>query len=140
LGVIVEAELRLIARPEGFFSGIAFFSDDTDLQRFVTSAKEASFTNRANGVDDGVDATLIEYFDDRALRFISEKFPETPAGMAGAVFFEQETTAATEDHLLEQWNEMLESHNADLERSWFTTNDQDRAKMREFRHALPLAV
>jgi len=83
---------------------------------------------------------LIEYFDEEALKFISEKFPETPAGMAGAIFFEQETTADNEDGLLEQWNELLEKHNADLERSWFTTNEQDREKMREFRHALPVSV
>ena len=33
-----------------------------------------------------------------------------------------------------------EKHNADLERSWFTTNEQDREKMRAFRHALPVTV
>ncbi|MEO7660246.1 MAG: FAD-linked oxidase C-terminal domain-containing protein, partial [Pyrinomonadaceae bacterium] len=72
--------------------------------------------------------------------FISEKFPETPGGMAGAIFFEQETSAESEEQLLEKWNELLESHGADLERSWFTTNDQDREKMRDFRHALPVSV
>jgi D-lactate dehydrogenase (cytochrome) len=87
-----------------------------------------------------LDATLVEYFDDRALKFISGKFPETPSNMAGAIFFEQETTAESEDTLLEQWNNLLEKHNADLERSWFTTNEQDREKMRAFRHALPVGV
>ncbi|MEP7148142.1 MAG: FAD-binding oxidoreductase [Acidobacteriota bacterium] len=88
----------------------------------------------------GLDATLVEYFDDRALKFISEKFPEVPDGVAGAIFFEQETSAANEDALLEQWNELLEKHNADIDRSWFTTSEQDREKMREFRHALPVSV
>jgi len=60
--------------------------------------------------------------------------------MAGAIFFEQETTAETEDRLFKQWNELLEKHRADLERSWFTTNEADREKMRAFRHALPVAV
>src|SRR5213075_2940931 len=77
---------------------------------------------------------------DRALEFISEKFPETPSRVAGAIFFEQETRSETEDALFEQWNELLEKHDADLERSWFTTNDQDREKMRAFRHALPVSV
>jgi len=44
-----------------------------------------------------LDATLLEYFDAQALKFISEKFPETPSGMAGAIFFEQETNAENED-------------------------------------------
>jgi len=87
-----------------------------------------------------VSASLIEYFDDRALRFIAEKFPETPGGMAGAVFFEQETNAENEDALLETWNQILEKHNADIDASWFTTTEQDREKMRAFRHALPVAV
>ena len=87
-----------------------------------------------------IEASLLEYFDDNALKFISEKFPETPSGMAGAIFFEQETTAEREDSILESWNSLLEKHNADLERSWFATNEQDREKMRAFRHALPVSV
>ena len=140
LCVITEIELSLLPKPEGFFSGIVFFPDEEDLLAFVGSAKYQSFENRASQMADGIDATLIEYFDANALKFISEKFPETPDGMAGAVFFEQETTAETEDRLFEQWNELLEKHNANLDRSWFTTTEQDREKMRAFRHALPVSV
>ena len=87
-----------------------------------------------------LDATLLEYFDAQALKFISEKFPETPDGMAGAIFFEQETDAENEDAVFEGWNSLLEKHDADIDRSWFATNDQDREKMRAFRHALPVSV
>jgi len=144
LAVITEIELRLLAKPEGFFSGIVFFEDGAGLVRFVDEARRRSLAGRkdraaAHG-SDNVDATLLEYFDDRALRFISEKFPDTPYGMAGAIFFEQETTPDKEDSLFEQWNDLLEKHGACMERSWFTTNDQDREKMREFRHALPVSV
>ncbi|MFM9903878.1 MAG: FAD-binding oxidoreductase [Pyrinomonadaceae bacterium] len=154
LGVIVEIELALLPKPEGFFSGIVFFKNEADLLAFVDEAKTLSRANRPlrtttpsaeaaatppkQGGEFG--ASLVEYFDANALKFISEKFPETPGGMAGAIFFEQETTADNEDALLEHWNELLETHNADLERSWFTTNEQDREKMREFRHALPVTV
>ena len=144
LGVVTEIELSLLPKPEGFFSGIVFFAGDSDLLAFVDAAREASFASRKNPVaiapSSDMDAALIEYFDDNALRFITEKFPETPDGMAGAIFFEQETTSNSEDTLLENWNELFEKHNADLERSWFTTNDQDREKMRAFRHALPVSV
>lgn len=87
-----------------------------------------------------IEASVLEYFDANALRLISKKFPETPGDVVGAVFFEQETTATNEDQIFEAWNDLLEKHNADLERSWFTTNEQDREKMRAFRHALPVAV
>lgn len=145
LGVITQIELRLLAKPEGFFSGIVFFPEVARLLAFVDETVRLSFGARKDPVAAAkgthrMDATLLEYFDDRALRFISEKFPETPDGMAGAIFFEQETTAENEDALFEQWNDLLEKYGADLDRSWFTTNDQDREKMREFRHALPVSV
>ncbi len=144
LGVITEIELSLLNKPEGFFSGIVFFLDESDLLGFVAEARERSFLSRdesfASAGNANIDATLLEYFDANALDFIAEKFPETPRGMAGAIFFEQETTTETEDALLEAWNALLERYNANLERSWFTTTEQDREKMRSFRHALPVSV
>ncbi len=165
LGVITEIELKLLSKPESFFSGIVFFENQSHLLSLVdevkadgtrtpSSAIAGSSGEKMSGkviraeaaliADEGVRvpprATLIEYFDANSLKFISEKFPETPPNMAGAIFFEQETTADNEDALLAAWNDLLEKHNADLERSWFTTNEQDREKMREFRHALPVAV
>ena len=164
LGVITEIELKILRKPDGVFSGIVFFERHLDLLAFVDEVRELSFSARArsvaafttpsaaqnaSGIHPSLDkegrsgvvaASLLEYFDDRALSFISEKFPETPTGMAGAIFFEQETTAENEDVLLEQWNELLEKQNADLDRSWFTTTEQDREKMRAFRHALPVSV
>ena len=134
-------------KPEGFFSGIVFFQKAEDLLSFVDEAREISFESRLGANPQSqipnpksVDASHIEYFDANALQFIAERFPETPSGMAGAIFFEQETTADNEDALFEQWNELLEKHNADVDRSWFTTTEQDREKMREFRHALPVSV
>ncbi|MEP7075846.1 MAG: FAD-binding oxidoreductase [Acidobacteriota bacterium] len=140
LGVITEIELSLMPKPQGFFSGIIFFSKQGELLNFVNAARDLSFANRSLKTANSLDASLIEYFDDRALKFISERFPETPTDAAGAIFFEQETTADSEEDLLESWNALLERHGADLDRSWFTTNDQDREKMREFRHSLPVAV
>jgi D-lactate dehydrogenase (cytochrome) len=142
LGVITEIELSLLAKPEGFFSGIVFFKRHEDLMVFVEAAKESSFAARTRRQGAGVplDASLLEYFDDRALSFIAERFPETPERMAGAIFFEQETTAENEDGLLEAWNALLEKHNAEIDASWFTTTEQDREKMRAFRHALPVSV
>ena len=165
LGVIVEIELSLLPKPGGFFSGIVFFEREADLLGFVNAVKGMSFAGcnaavsaagsaasrsrlRAGRPQDSqrdagvtsIDATLIEYFDDRALKFISEKFPEVPGDMAGAIFFEQETNAENEDSVFEAWNDLLEKHNAAIERSWFATNEQDQEKMREFRHALPVSV
>lgn len=143
LGVITEIELALVTKPVGFFSGVVFFADESDLLSFVDEIKAASYSSRRNQQGfpgAAIDATLVEYFDERSLKFISEKFPYVPDNVSGAIFFEQETSIETEDALLEQWNELLETHHADLDRSWFTTTESDREKMRAFRHALPVSV
>ncbi len=147
LGIITKIKLRVLPKPESFFSGIIFFENETDLLNFIWKVRELSFQNREikdqkpkTKDQNRIDASLLEYFDEKALKFISEKFPEVPENAKGAIFFEQETDAETEDSLLEQWNALLEKSNADLEQSWFTTTEQDREKMRSFRHALPVSV
>lgn len=138
LGVIGEVELSLLPKPESTFSGIVFFADEIDILDFAEHVRAAGHSEFQH--DPVIYASLIEYFDDHALKFISEKFPETPNGMAGAIFFEQETTSETEDAVFEAWNELLEKHNAAIDQSWFATNERDQEKMREFRHALPVSV
>ncbi|MEP7039016.1 MAG: FAD-binding oxidoreductase, partial [Acidobacteriota bacterium] len=140
LGVITEMRVKLLPKPQGFLSGIVFFKNEKDLLDFVEEARRISFETRKERIANSIDATLIEYFDKNSLKFISEKFPEVPEDARCAIFFEQETTIETEDAIFEQWNELLEKHNAELETSWFTTSEQDLEKMREFRHALPVAV
>jgi D-lactate dehydrogenase (cytochrome) len=154
LGVITEIELGLLPKPEGIFSGIVFFKNENDLLNFVNEARKLSFEARNAQIQDSetqiqnpkskiqnsIDASLLEYFDENALKFISEKFPEVPSDAKGAIFFEQETSEETEDALFEEWNALLEKYDADLDASWFTTTERDAAKMREFRHALPVSV
>lgn len=156
LGIVTEIELNLLPKSEGFLSGIVFFENEKDLLNLVSEAREESFSTRRRGdvvtgskekipnlkspISNQIDATVLEYFDEQSLKLIREKFPETPDNMAGAIFFEQETTAENEDELFEKWNELLEKRNADIEQSWFAINEQDLEKMREFRHTLPVAV
>ncbi|MDQ6788281.1 MAG: FAD-binding oxidoreductase [Acidobacteriota bacterium] len=147
LGVITEIELKILPKPKGFLSGIVFFKDEKDLLALAGEARRISFETRNDKIQDSkskiqnqIDAALLEYFDENSLKFIKEKFPEAPKKMAGAIFFEQETTSENEDALFEKWNELLEKHNADVDNSWFTTTEQDLIKMREFRHALPISV
>ncbi len=147
LGIITKLKLKLLEKPKSFFSGIVFFEDENNLLDFVNEARKNSFDARKNGGSNFnsqnselIDASLIEYFDENALKFISEKFPDVPRNAKGAIFFEQETNTENEDKLLEKWNELLEKYNADLDNSWFTTTESDREKLREFRHALPVSV
>ena len=127
LGVICEVEVKLLPKPEGLLSGVVFFADEADVLALVREV-------RAH-----VDARAIEFFDEESLRFLREMYPAIPAEAVAAIFFEQETTAITEDAVLNQWLALLDQHHA-LADSWFATNEQDQAKLREFRHQLPVLM
>ncbi|HEY6218351.1 MAG TPA: FAD-binding oxidoreductase, partial [Pyrinomonadaceae bacterium] len=85
LGVIGEVEVKLLPKPEGLLSGVVFFADEADVLALVREV-------RAH-----VDARAVEFFDEESLRFLREKYPAIPAEAVAAIFFEQETTGATED-------------------------------------------
>jgi D-lactate dehydrogenase (cytochrome) len=146
LGVIVEAELKLLLKPEGLLSGVVFFADEVDLLSFVRDARERSLQNRvrspsvSEGNSGSLDARALEYFDVESLRFLRQKYDTVPETATGAIFFEQETVAATEDEVMNQWLSLLENHHALTDQSWFATNEPDQAKLREFRHALPVLM
>ena len=140
LGVITEIETSLLLKPAGVLSGVVFFKDEADLLAFVRAARELSLRTRADGRDDDVDARALEYFDDESLKFLRTHEPRVPVGAQGAIFFEQETTAETEEKLLTAWLALLEAHRALLDDSWFATDEKDQTRLREFRHQLPVLV
>lgn len=151
LGVIIEAEVRLLPKPEGLLSGVVFFASNESLLAFVAEARSASLKTRqyeqSLGVEasnlrqsSSIDARALEYFDSESLSFLKQKYEAVPAGSVGAVFFEQETTSETEDLLMNKWLALLERHQAMVDESWFATNEQDQEKLREFRHQLPVLM
>jgi D-lactate dehydrogenase (cytochrome) len=91
-------------------------------------------------VTSAIDARALEYFDRESLGFLRQKYEMIPSSAVGAILFEQETTPATEDSLMTEWLGLLERHNALVDSSWFATNEQDHANLREFRHALPVLM
>jgi D-lactate dehydrogenase (cytochrome) len=146
LGVIVEVEVRLLPKPESLLSGVVFFDSEAHLLAFVLEARERSLANRvrspsvSEGNADKLDARALEYFDSESLGFLRRKYPTVPDAAIGAIFFEQETTAANEEQLMTEWLGLLERNHALADESWFATNDQDQTKLREFRHALPVLM
>ena len=159
LGVILEAELKLLPKPDGLLSGVVFFDHEDNLLAFVRDARVRSLANRVRSPTPGspagqpgwggavregnpgqLDARAIEYFDQESLGFLRQKYPNVPEQAIGAIFFEQETTTATEDALMSEWFALLEAHHALADESWFATNEPDQATLREFRHALPVLM
>jgi len=138
LGVVIEVETELLPKPETLLSGVVFFSAEQDVLNFVAEARRQSLENRKQS-QSGLDARALEYFDRESLGFLRQKYPTVPEGAAAAIFFEQETTSQTEDSLMSVWSGLLEKHHA-LVDSWFATNEQDQAQLREFRHQLPVLM
>jgi len=121
-------------------SGVVFFKAESDLLKFVSEARAASLHTRASEDADGIDARALEFFDAESLKFLNAHYSRVPDEAAGAIFFEQETTAETEESLQAAWLELLERHSSMLDDSWFATNEHDRKEMSEFRHRLPVLV
>jgi D-lactate dehydrogenase (cytochrome) len=142
LGVITEIEARLLPVPENVLSGVAFFASEDELLSFVREARARSLRTREGDAEaKGIDARALEYFDDESLRMLRAKYNLVPEqAVGGAIFFEQETTSETEDELMNAWLELLERHGALVDDSWFAVDEKDRARLREFRHQLPVIV
>ncbi len=140
LGVVTEVETSLLLKPEGLLAGIVFFNSEDDLLGFVQKAKELSLQTRRGEPVNTVAARSLEYFDDKSLNFLRRKFTQVPEGAAGAIYFEQEITAAIEEESMTDWLTLLESEKALVDDSWFATNEHDLAQMRDFRHQLPMLI
>ncbi|MCM3900294.1 MAG: FAD-binding oxidoreductase [Pyrinomonadaceae bacterium] len=151
LGVIVEAEVKLLPKPEGLLSGVVFFASNESLLAFVAEARSVSIKTRQFehsveaeggnlGQSSSINARALEYFDKESLSFLKQKYEAVPAGSVGAVFFEQETTTGTEDLLMTEWLGLLERHRALADESWFATTEKDQENLREFRHQLPVLM
>ena len=105
LGVIVEAEVRLLPKPEGLLSGVVFFDDEEDLLGFVREARERSLANRRQKPDRQAEGKSVAISMPARSNistlsrsaFCARNTRPFPTQAVGAIFFEQETTSATED-------------------------------------------
>lgn len=116
LGVVLEAEVKLLPTPAAILAGVVFFPGDSPAIDAVESWRAL----------DGL--RMMEYFDRNSLAFLRRRFPETPESAGAALLIEQE------DGDIDFWAEHAP------EDSWFAASDQDRERFRRFRHALPELV
>jgi len=124
LGVVTEAELRLLPMAKEILAGVVFFASDEDALNAVDRWRaEAS-------------PRMIEYFDRPSLGILRTGFPEIPADAGAALLIEQELKG-DDDPETGRWVERLERDHALLNDSWFGTSSADRDRFRAFRHALP---
>ncbi len=123
LGVVLEAEVRLLPIPRALLAGVIFFPDAHGWRHFegVTGLR------------------MLEYFDRNSLDQLRTRYPEIPPQANSAILIEQELTG-DDDPEVDRWPDRLEAAGALAEASWFATSARDRERFRTFRHALPEIV
>jgi FAD/FMN-containing dehydrogenase len=116
LGVVTEAELRLLPAPAALLGGVVFFDGDERAMDAVDAWRTDPKMR------------MIEYLDKGSLDLLHR-----PAG--AAILFEQEL-ASEDDPAVDLWTQRL----AGSMDNWFAVSERDRESFRQFRHALPERV
>lgn len=140
LGIITKIKLKLLPPPEDTISCVLFFNDETSGLNFLEEARELSYQNRKSKTNFNIDALALEYFDERALKFLAKDFSTIPENAKAAIWFEQECTTASFDSILEAWNTSMQKHNVNKETTWFAFSHVDKEKIKDFRHAISWKV
>ena len=122
LGIVIEAELKLLPNPVELLNGIIFFPSDEAVHDALDQWREIP------------NVRMLEYVDDAALRMIAQRYPDVPSKAKAAIIMEQIIEG---EHDIDAWSARLEATGAFEAESWFGSSDFDRERFRKFRHALP---
>ena len=126
LGIVTEAELRLLPAPGSLLSAVVFFASDEAALDAVDAWREVA------------DLRMLEYLDGPSLGLLRGRYREIPGEAQAALLIEQELK---DDSELDVWTDRMEAASgALLEGSWFGASSDDRERFRQFRHALPETV
>lgn len=120
LGVVVEAELKLLEKPKEFFTCFAFFTDEGFALNFIQDAY-------------GANPLSLEYLDDNSIRLLEEKHHNVPARAKAAILFEDEIRN-TEDAIIEKWEKLLSAHGVSMDNTWVAMNEKAHRELLDKRH------
>ncbi len=140
LGIITKIKLKLLPQPEDTISCVLFFDNETDALNFLEEARDISYQNKKDNITENINALALEFFDERALKFLTKDFSAIPYNSKAAIWFEQESDKQIFDNLLNAWNGLMQKHNVSEETAWFAFNDTDKEKIKDFRHAISWKV
>lgn len=134
-GIITKIKLKLILQPVNELSCVLFFETEKNALNFLIKAREESYKSRKEKNSDGIDATVLEFYDENALKFLENDFPNIPAKAKAAVWFEQGCNN-NEDRMLELWINLFSEFGGNEEEAWFASTEKDKERLVEFRHAI----
>jgi FAD/FMN-containing dehydrogenase len=123
LGVLLEAELKLLPIPAELFSGVIFFRGDDEALEAVDAWRAVPGLR------------MLEYADRNSLDLIGGRYPEIPSKAGAALLIEAEGSVD-----FDAWDVRLTAAKALTLDSWFAVNAGDRERFRRLRHSLPELV
>lgn len=126
LGVVTEANVRLLPMPKAILSGVVFFASEEDALDAVDAWRPVPRLR------------MLEYADSSSLDLLRSRNFEVPSKARACVIIESE--AEDNDSEVDAWVDRLDAAHALAEDSWFGTTPTDRERFRVFRHALPESV
>jgi D-lactate dehydrogenase (cytochrome) len=140
LGVIYEAELRLVPTPPVQFGLLAFLPTEKTALAIVSQTRE-----KARGRPGQSGLVAIEYFDHGALDLVRTQPATVELGLPDttgpALYFEYHGDG--QDFLenrVSELGESLEQGGANLDDAWLASGEKEMERLKNFRHAVPEAV
>jgi FAD/FMN-containing dehydrogenase len=121
LGVVVEAELKLLPTEKDLLTGVLFFETEDDSWKAVEAWRGT------HGL------RMLEYLDSGSLQLMETQ----PGGAQAALIIEQELHSEQDEEL---WVSRMEFPGLLEPHSWIASGDTDREKFRKFRHGVPERV
>jgi glycolate oxidase len=128
LGVVVEAELALLQRPEQVIGLAIPFAREADALHFVVAAREST----------RLEPRCLEYFDGAALA-IARRSQGAESWLRGAdaMVYAEESSADGTDPQLDEWLALAEQHEAMSDDVLVLASEAELRDARRFRHAVP---
>ena len=121
LGVVTEAELRLLPEVKDLLTGVLFFESEEAAWNAVDAWRSTPALR------------MLEYLDSGSLQLMETQ----PGGARSALIIEQELRTSDDEDL---WVERMETPGLLEAHSWIASGETDREKFRKFRHGVPERV
>ncbi len=145
LGVITEAELRLVPDPAVKWGLMIFFPSEDDAIKFVIHARALSVDKSESGYP-----AAMEFFGLQSLALLRaqkhgnpafEEIVEPPDEWESAVYVEYHGADESEfEEAVCRLSDLMAEHGADDSATWLASDEKEMDRLKKFRHAVPEAV
>jgi D-lactate dehydrogenase (cytochrome) len=145
IGVVTEAELALAPRIGNLLTALIFFPSERDAIGFAHRVRGDHPEGRT--YPEGPES--IEYFDSNSLNLLRLRrkestthleIPEFPEEAVATILLEQSYMEGEFEKFIEALDVSLRENGSSLEDTMSTTQDSDRKRLTNIRHALPETV